>query len=146
MEERTDMPMGGTELTTAQGKTTIADVVVAKIAGLAAKEIDGVHELVSQGVGEAIAGFAQRVTRADMRGQGVKVAIEDGVGTVDLKIITDYGVSIVQVADAIRRNIINRVKAMTGLQIREVNIEVTDLYFPQEEQPAEEQTQQRRVA
>jgi uncharacterized alkaline shock family protein YloU len=145
MEERMDVPVAGMESATSQGRTIIADLVVAKIAGLAAKEIEGVHELVTS-VGETIAGFAQRVTRADTRGQGVRVALEDGSGRVDLRIITDYGVSIVQVADAIRRNIINRVKAMTGIDIREVNIEVTDLYFPQQEEREEMEAQERRVA
>ena len=33
------------ELATEHGKTSIADSVVAKIAGLACREIDGVHEM-----------------------------------------------------------------------------------------------------
>jgi uncharacterized alkaline shock family protein YloU len=45
----------------------------------------------------------------------------------------DYGVSIPQVAEAVRRNIISRLEAMTGLNVKEVNIDVTDLYFPEEE-------------
>ena len=32
-----------------QGKTTIADGVVAKIVGIAAREIDGVHDVVGSG-------------------------------------------------------------------------------------------------
>lgn len=147
MEERKEALVGGTELVTEQGRTTIADVVVAKIAGIAAKEIEGVHELLTQGVGETIAGLAQRVTRGDVRGQGVRVDIQDGTGIVHLRIITEYGVSIPQVADAIRRNIISRVMSMTGMHIREVNIEVADLYFPQQERVEEQdETRQRRVA
>ena len=36
-------------------------------------------------------------------------------------------------ADAVRRNIIDRVEAMTGLTVIAVDIAVTDLYFPEEE-------------
>jgi uncharacterized alkaline shock family protein YloU len=147
MDERRDIQPGGTDLTTEHGRTIIADVVVAKIAGIATKEIEGVHELLSHGMGETIAGLAQRVTRSDTRGQGVRVSVEDGVATIDMRITCDYGISVVQVADAVRRNIISRVKSMTGLNVREVNIEVADLYFPESERAAElEQPQQRRVA
>lgn len=146
MEERREAGPVGTELVSEQGTTSIADAVVAKIASIAAREIEGVHELLMQGVGDTIAGFAQRVTRSDTRGQGVRVAVDDGMATVALRIVADYGVSIVQVADSIRRNIIGRVKSMTGLQVKEVNIEVADLYFPQEQRVEQEEAEQRRVA
>jgi len=122
-----------TELVTEQGKTTIADVVVSKIAGIAAREVAGVHELVTQGVGGAVTGLAQRVTRADTRSQGVNVEVGEREAAVDLRLTVDYGVSIPQVAEAVRRNIMSRMEAMTGLVVKEVNIDVTDLYFPEEE-------------
>jgi len=122
-----------TELVTEQGKTTIADVVVSKIAGIAAREVAGVHELVTQGVGGAVTGLAQRVTRADTRSQGVNVEVGEREAAVDLRLTVDYGVSIPQVAEAVRRNIMSRLEAMTGLVVKEVNIDVTDLYFPEEE-------------
>jgi uncharacterized alkaline shock family protein YloU len=37
------------------------------------------------------------------------------------------------VAEAVRRNIIDRVEATTGLAVIAVDIAVTDLYFPDEE-------------
>ena len=122
-----------TELLTELGKTTIADVVVSKIAGLAAREVEGVHELVTQGVGGAVTGLAQRVTGADTRSQGVNVEVGEREAAVDLRLTVDYGVSIPQVAEAVRRNVMSRLEAMTGLVVKEVNIDVTDLYFPEEE-------------
>lgn len=146
MRERAQSPRGdttamrprATELITEQGKTTIADVVVSKIAGLAAREVEGVHELVTQGVGGAVTGLAQRVTGADTRSQGVNVEVGEREAAVDLKLTVDFGVSIPQVAEAVRRNVMSRLEAMTGLVVKEVNIDVTDLYFPE----AEAQTQQ----
>jgi uncharacterized alkaline shock family protein YloU len=123
-----------TELLTEQGKTTIADVVVSKIAAIAAREVAGVHDLVMQGMGGAVTGLAQRVTGADTRSQGVNVEVGEREAAIDLKLTLDYGVSIPQVAEAVRRNIISRLEAMTGLNVKEVNIDVTDLYFPEEEQ------------
>jgi uncharacterized alkaline shock family protein YloU len=123
----------GLEATTPQGKTAIADNVVAKIAGIAAREIPGVHDLVTSGAGAAIAGLASRVTGGDTRSLGVSVEVGQQEAAVDLNMIVDYGVSIPQVAAAVRQNIINRVGAMTGLAVKEVNIAVTDLYFPEEQ-------------
>ena len=68
-----------TELVTDQGKTTIADVVVSRIAGIAAREVQGIHELVTQGMAGAVTGLAQRVTarrytlaRSKRRGRGTR--------------------------------------------------------------------------
>lgn len=133
-----------TELLTEQGTTTIADVVVSKIAAIAAREVAGVHDLVMEGVGGAVTGLAQLVTGADTRSQGVKVEVGEREAAIDLKLTLDYGVSIPQVAEAVRRNIISRLEAMTGLNVKEVNIDVTDLYFAEEEQ--QEQQTEPRVA
>jgi uncharacterized alkaline shock family protein YloU len=133
-----------TELVTDQGKTTIADVVVSRIAGIAAREVQGIHDLVPQGMAGAVTGLAQRVTRGDTRSQGVNVEVGEREAAIDLWLTVDYGVSIPQVAEGVRRNIMSRLQAMTGLIVKEVNINVTDLYFPEE---AETQTlsAQRRV-
>jgi uncharacterized alkaline shock family protein YloU len=52
---------------------------------------------------------------------------------VDLNLIVDYAASIPQVAMALRRNIAGRMKGMTGLDVKEVNITVSDLYFPEQD-------------
>jgi uncharacterized alkaline shock family protein YloU len=113
----------------AKGKTSIANGVVAKIVGIAAREIDGVHDVVGSGAGATISGLATRVTRGDTRAQGVSVEVGEREAAASITIIATYGVSIPQVADAVRRNIIDRVEAMTGLTVIAVDIAVTDLYF-----------------
>jgi uncharacterized alkaline shock family protein YloU len=126
-------PMLAVETVSTQGKTAIADSVVAKIVGLAAREIEGVHDLATSGAGAAIGGFATRMTGGDQRAQGVSVEVGAREAIVDLNMVVIYGVSIPQVAEAVRRNIISRVAAMTGLVVKEVNIAVSDLYFPQDQ-------------
>lgn len=120
-------------LETGHGKTVIADSVVAKIAGAAAREIEGVHELVPIGAGAALAGFAGRLARTDQRATGVNVEVGQREAAIDLNMTVDYGVSIPQVAEAVRQNIMERVRGMTGLMVKEVNINAADLYFPEEE-------------
>lgn len=125
-----------------QGQTTIEDAVVAKIAGIAAREIEGVHSLEPMSTGSAIssvaAGLSARMSGIEQNapsqhGQNVRVEVGEREAAVDLAMTVDYGVSIPQVADAVRRNIIKRVAAMTGLLVKEVNIDVADLYFPQDQ-------------
>jgi uncharacterized alkaline shock family protein YloU len=132
---------GGVDLATEYGRTTIANVVVAKIAGLATREVAGVHALLPAGGGGAIAGLAQRAQRvtgagADPRTQGVAVEVGEREAAIDLRLAVDYDVSIRQVAEAVRQNVIARVQAMTGLVVREVNVAVDDLFFPDDEPPA----------
>ncbi|WP_368731647.1 Asp23/Gls24 family envelope stress response protein, partial [Burkholderia multivorans] len=52
---------------------------------------------------------------------------------MDLAIVVEYGTSIVDVAEAIRRNVIRAVEQGTGLQVVEVNIDVTDVHLPDED-------------
>jgi uncharacterized alkaline shock family protein YloU len=120
------------QLDTGHGKTVISESVVAKIAGAAAREIEGVHDLVPMGTGATIAGFAGRLARSDQRSTGVNVEVGHREAAVDLNMRVDYGVSIPQVAEAVRQNITDRVRGMTGLNVKEVNINAADLYFPEE--------------
>jgi uncharacterized alkaline shock family protein YloU len=122
----------------AKGKTTIANGVVAKIVGIATREIDGVHDVVGSGAGATISGLASRVTRSDTRAQGVSVEVGEREVAASINIIAVYGVSIPQLADAVRRNIIDRVEAMTGLTVIAVDISVTDLYFEDDDATEDE--------
>jgi uncharacterized alkaline shock family protein YloU len=124
---------GESTLVTDQGRTSIANGVVSKIAGIAAGEIDGVYQLVAGGPGAALTVLAQRVSGAEARDRGVTVEVGQREAAVDVRLITIYGASIPQVTQAVRQNIITRVRDMTGLIVKEVNIDVVDLYFPGEE-------------
>ena len=116
-----------------KGKTTIANGVVAKIVGIAAREIDGVKDLVSSGAAASIAGLATRVSGGDTHAKGVSVEVGEREAAASINIVVIYGVNIPQVAEAVRRNIIDRVEGTTGLTVIAVDIAVTDLYFPEEE-------------
>lgn len=120
-------------LDSGHGKTIIAEGVVAKIAGVAAREIEGVHDLVPLGAGATLAGFAGRLARADQRSTGVNVEVGQKEAAVDLNMTVDYGVNIPRLAEAVRQNIMDRIQAMTGLIVKEVNINASDLYFPEEQ-------------
>ena len=61
-----------------------------------------------------------------------------GVTTIEENVVAKiagmaYGVSIVEVANAIRRNIIEQIEGTTGLEVVEVNIDVTDVHLPDDD-------------
>ena len=117
-------------LQTSEGNTTIADGVVQKIAGLAAREVSGVYAL-GGGAVRAFGALRERIPGASQSvGQGVSVEVGERQAAVDLEIVTEYGAPIAEVARSVRRNVISTVEGMTGLQVTEVNISVNDIHLP----------------
>lgn len=116
-------------LVTSQGRTSIADTVVSKISGIATREISGVHDL-GGGTARAVGAIRERIpgSRTNLS-QGVGVEVGERQAAVDLDIVAEYGVSIADLATAIRRNVISSVERMTGLEVTEVNITVHDIFL-----------------
>ncbi len=115
----------GSELITDQGRTSIADAVVSKIAGVAAREIDGVHSMGS--TTSRVVGAVRDSLGQPSATQGVHVEVGERQAAIDITLVVDYGVSIIDVTQAVRENTIDRIERMTGLEITEVNIDVTDV-------------------
>jgi uncharacterized alkaline shock family protein YloU len=137
-------PQRAATLKTEHGTTVIADGVVAKIAGMAAREIPGVYDM-GKGIGRTFGALRSRVPGTSSQAsptQGVSVEVGERQAAIDLDVVTHYGQSIVEVTEAIRRNVIDRVEGMTGLEVTEVNIAVDDLYVEGEpEEPREQRVQ-----
>ena len=125
------------------GKTTVADRVVQKIVGLAAREVPGIYDL-GGGAARTLAGIRERIPGSSQAsGQGVSVEVGETQAAVDLEVVTEYGMSIADVAKSVRRNVISAVEGMTGLQVTEVNLAVNDIHLPGDEQ--EDSAQPARV-
>src|SRR5215204_6428042 len=102
-----------------QGKTTISASVVQKIAGIAAREIPGVHSM-GPGTSRAFGALRERIPGGGTSSTpGVAVEVGEKQAAIDLEIIVEYGASIVELARAVRRNVINAVEQMTGLRSEE---------------------------
>jgi uncharacterized alkaline shock family protein YloU len=128
---------GSAELVSEQGKTSVADVVVAKIAGMATREVPGVYAM-GAGVSRALGAMRERLPGVVGPGitQGVAVEVGERQAAVDLDVIVDYGVSIPDLAAGVRRNVVTAVEKMCGLEVTEANITVGDIHMPGDE-PAE---------
>ncbi|MGQ0576369.1 MAG: Asp23/Gls24 family envelope stress response protein [Pseudonocardia sp.] len=119
-----------------QGHTRIADTVVSKIAGLATREIGGVYAL-GGGAARALGAIRERIPGASSNvSQGVAVEVGEKQAAIDLDIVVEYGVPISDLATAIRRNVIQAIERMTGLEVVEVNITVNDVNIPSDDDDA----------
>ncbi len=120
-------------LVTEQGRTTIADTVVAKIAGIAVRDVAGVHAL-GGGTARAVGALRERIPGGRTNhAQGVSVEVGERQAAVDVQLIAEYGVSLADLAQGIRRNVISAIERMTSLEVTEVNIEVQDVFLEQED-------------
>ncbi len=126
-------------LQTDRGNTTIQDTVVKSIVGMAAEEVEGVQTTAGGGrlpgdssrtVGEFLSGVTGG---GDVRSRGVSVEVGSTETAVDLTVKALYGKPIPQTSQAVRDNIVNRIESLTGLKVTEVNVDVTDIFFPDEE-------------
>ena len=120
-------------LHTDRGDTTIEETVVQKLAGIATREVPGVYAMGSAGR-RAFSALTERIpgSQTNVSG-GVTVEKGERQAAIDVSIVIDYGYSVVEVSQAIRRNIIQSVERATGLEVLEVNINVSDVHLPEEE-------------
>ena len=132
-------------LVTSQGRTSIADTVVAKIAGISAREVSGVHAL-GGGAARAVGALRDRIPGSRTNhSQGVTVEVGERQAAVDLDLVAEYGVAIVDLAAGVRRNVITTVEQMTGLEVTEVNITVHDVFLDDGNDDDDTAQQQSRV-
>lgn len=123
-------------LQTEKSNTVIDETVVAKIAGMATREVSGVYSM-GNAARRAFTSLSERIpgSQTNVSG-GISVEKGDRQAAIDATIIIEYGASVVDVADAIRRNVIQSVEQSTGLEVVEVNISVTDVHLPEDDAPA----------
>jgi len=115
------------------GRTTVANVVVQKIAGRATREISGVYDFGGGGAARTFGAITERIPGARASsGRGVTVEVGEKQAAIDLDVVVEYGVPIAQLAQSIRRNVVDAVEQMTSLEVVEVNINVNDLHVADE--------------
>ena len=118
-------------LASPDGKISVADGVVAKVAGMAAREMDGVHAMGGGGA-RALGSVRQRIPGSSGPSvtQGVTVEVGETQAAIDLDLVVEYGVSVADLGRAIQRNVKSAVERMTGLAVTEVNVSVDDVHVP----------------
>ena len=114
-----------------RGVTTIKDGVVAKIAGMAAGEVDGVH--MGGGASRSAGGLLEGITGSESTTRGVSVEVGSVETAIDLKMGIDYGKNILGTVGQVRQKITERVQNITGLNVTELNVTIADVVFPEDD-------------
>ncbi|TFD51857.1 Asp23/Gls24 family envelope stress response protein [Cryobacterium sp. Hh7] len=131
-------PVGTTlagEPLTGTGKTVINDGVVAKVAGIAVREVSGVHAL-GGGAARALGAIREAMNNTDVS-QGISVEVGETQVAVDVTIVAEYPVQLQQVADDIRSSVIRAIEDLVGLEVTEVNVTIVDIHLPSDDAEAE---------
>jgi uncharacterized alkaline shock family protein YloU len=115
-----------------RGTTIISNTVVSSIAGMAAREVDGVH--MGGGASRTASGVLGSITGSESKTSGISVEVGRTETAIDLKMGIEYNKNILQTVEEVRRRITDRVQSMTGLRITEMNATITDITFPEKEQ------------
>ena len=110
------------------GEVKIADEVVAKIAGLAAMEVEGVASMAGNATRELISKLGMKSLS-----KGVKVDVLEGVVTVSLSLNLKYGYSIKDITTKVQEKVKAAIENMTGLEVADVNIRVAGVDVPEED-------------
>ena len=104
------------------GKTTINDDVIASIASMAAKEVQGVADIGKRTI---------RGVFGDKKAQGVQVESGSREAILDMDVKVMYSFSIPEVVINVRHAVARRVLEMLGLVTKEININVIGIDFPE---------------
>ncbi len=110
------------------GETTIADDVVASIAGVAAREVEGV---ASVGKGSVRRMLAERLAGAEEKARGVEVEVGKIEAVVDLSLNVVYGFNIPKIITEVRKKVASRLSDLAGLDAKEINVHIVGIEFPE---------------
>ena len=135
MAQNSSLP---TSTRTDAGKTVIVDAVVAKVAGIAAAEVPGVHAL-GGGAARVIGNIRQAVGAKD-HAQGVSVEVGETEVAADISIQVDYPEQLQRVASNVRAAVHQAITELVGMKVAEINVTVVDVFIPgDDEDDADEQ-------
>lgn len=115
------------------GSVNIADEVVTVISSMAVKDVEGVVGMV----GSVAGGFAELLGKKNPS-KGVRTVREGDAVTVFLSVIVEYGAKIPDVAWNLQTKVKNDIEAMTGLEVKAVNVAVDSIALVEENKTVED--------
>lgn len=120
-------PVTGTEEAVApSGAIRVANEVIASIAAMAARDIDGVAGM-DQAHARHFGDWIKRQTAHD----GVRVLVDTGRAIhLEVFLTVSSSAEIGTVAEQVQANVVEAVERMLGLEVAEVNVFVSSIAFP----------------
>ena len=111
----------------------VSDIVVSKIAGIGAQEVEGVQVSSTRTLG-TLGSFLDSVS-TDGHPRSVSAMVgEEGV-TITLTIDVEYGRAIPQITETVRSSVIRRVENEVGQEVGKIDITVNDVLLPEVMRP-----------
>lgn len=128
----------------AGGKTVIDDSVVAKVAGIAVRDVPGVHGL-GGGVARMVGAVRDAVGNTDLA-QGVSVEVGEKQVAADVTITAEYPVPLQKVADDVRSAVARAITELVGMEVAEINVTISDVHVPSQDDNNEEKDENRAAS
>ncbi len=112
-----------------RGRTTIADEVVEKIAGIAAREVPGVYDLGGD-VARVFSAVKERLHLGEEKtdNKGVSVKLEGKTAEITVVIVIEFGFQVFSVTEKVREKVISSVENLIGLEVTSVDVTVDDVH------------------
>ena len=108
------------------GNVRIASDVLARIAGIAALDVEGVEAVLAGYDRNAVS----KVSRSALN-KGVKVQLQNGKASVDIALTIGYGVHIPDACREVQEKVSTTINNMTGLSVTGVNVRVAGVTMPE---------------
>lgn len=109
----------------AVGGLIITEDVIAKMASVAAQEVDGV------------AGLVKKPQDLKSKSKAVRVTIKDSIINIEVHISVKENHKVTTVAEAVQKNVKTTVQNMTGSAVTRVDVFIEDVVFDTENQAAQ---------
>ncbi len=120
------------------GKNVIVDPVVAKVAGIAAASVPGVHAL-GGGAARVFGSIRQAVGAKDYA-QGVSVEVGETEVAADIAIQVEYPEQLQRVAANVRAAVREAITELVGMKVAEINVTVVDVFIPGDDEDVDDET------
>ncbi|MBQ1871683.1 MAG: Asp23/Gls24 family envelope stress response protein [Lachnospiraceae bacterium] len=104
------------------GEITVAEEVVAIIAGIAATEVEGVSAMAGNITNEIVAKLGMKNLS-----KGVHVDMNGNEVTVMVAVVMAYAANVPEVSAKIQERIKTSIENMTGLHVAEVNVKIAGI-------------------
>jgi uncharacterized alkaline shock family protein YloU/uncharacterized protein YjbJ (UPF0337 family) len=115
-------------LPASRGTTTIANEVVEKIAGIAARDVPGVYDLGGDTV-RLLSSVREKLHLGEeSKAQGIAVRLNGNEADLSITIVLEYGFVVSSVTDTVREKTISAVETLLGLDVTNVDILVDDIH------------------
>lgn len=117
----------------------IDDAVIEKIAGVVTRNIDGILDMK----GSIMSGFATSLGAASKSSKGITASVDGAAASIEIKAILEYGASAPAIFEQIKAAVREKILAMTGLEVSDINFRVVDVMTRDEfERASKKATQQ----